>query len=182
MLPSVFLINKYIISPCDQEELNQPKLALSEVFSLWHRLWCEDCWQVQTYMITTSLCAIKSQWHSVGSLRSRRFTGDEVSHITAKSLSHSKKHSNRLTVCEQSPCPGPVSLNVSFVSGYLGFPPERTESFLLQCVVLWLWKTTTNRLSIVRGLCTCHDKLSGLMKISLLKISLLVCISHMRHM
>lgn len=33
-----------------------------------------------------------------------------------------------LTVCAPSPCPEPASLNVSFVSGCLGFPPARTES------------------------------------------------------
>ncbi len=33
----------------------------------------------------------------------------------------------RLTSSVQSPCPAPVSLNVSFVSGYLGFPPDRKD-------------------------------------------------------
>ena len=68
----------------------------------------------------------------MGSLRTSLFTGDGVSKITAESVSHTQDkvtHSDRLTACVQSPCPGPVSLNVSFVSGCLGFPPERTEKF-----------------------------------------------------
>lgn len=63
----------------------------------------------------------------MGSLRTSPFTGDKVSEVTVQPLSHHTRtsHRERLTVCGQNPCPGPVWLNVSFVSGCLGFPPER---------------------------------------------------------
>lgn len=102
----------------------------------------------------------------MGSFRTSLFTGDGVSQITAKSLSHHTKsvtHSNRLTVCAQSPCPGPVSLNVSFVSGYLGFPPERGRRvfyfifFYISLLFVGV-KLDKKQTQYCQRLCTCWSK------------------------
>lgn len=116
----------------------------------------------------------------MGSFRTSLFTGDGVSQITAVSLSHHTKsvtHSNRLTVCAQSPCPGPVSLNVSFVSGYLGFPPERGRRvfyfiFLHQSVVCWC-ETGQETDSVLSESLHLLEQNSLLCICSLMKISLL---------
>lgn len=84
----------------------------------------------------------------------------------------SRPTSDRLTVCAQSPCPGPVSLNVSFVSGYLGFPPEGTQSFHFSVVVVVSWceagGETASVLSEVQHLFSSVRLFFGLMKINLL--------------
>lgn len=84
----------------------------------------------------------------------------------------SRPTSDRLTVCAQSPCPGPVSLNVSFVSGYLGFPPEGTQSFHFSVVVVVCWceagGETASVLSEVQHLFSSVRLFFGLMKINLL--------------
>lgn len=81
------------------------------------------------HIFPISQCEIESRRHSVGSLRTREVTADQVSAITVQPLSHhtgqKDSEGEGLTACGQNPCPGPAWLNVSFVSGCLGFPPER---------------------------------------------------------
>lgn len=76
--------------------------------------------------------------HPITSVRASLFTRD---------------HSNSLTVFVQSPCPAPVWLNASSVSGYLGFPPGRGRrgecDFSLRVVGV---NRVKHRRSIVRGL------------------------------
>lgn len=134
-------------------------LALQEVFTLQQQT-AESVWTTLDKLATTSLSAIKSQWHSVGSSRTSSFTrGWSFYNHSQVSLS---SHTQTLTVCVQSPCPGPVSLNVSSVSGYLGFPPGRKEQRVFTSVgCLLVWKGTRQRQrqrQHCQRFCTCGSK------------------------
>lgn len=67
---------------------------------------------------------VVSKGRAVGSCTASLFSGDRES-FSARSSTRRRTQSNKLTVFVQSPCPGPVWLDVSFVSGCLGFPPGR---------------------------------------------------------